>query len=61
MLVTKKDESTLVCVRSASTHMAAMCLWRPPNGPGGPGLPATSVPDALHVIRARPVSNQLFS
>ena len=25
-------------VLRASTHLAAMGLWRPPNGPGGPGL-----------------------
>ena len=29
-------------VQRASTHMAAMCLWRPPIGPGGPGLNTVS-------------------
>ena len=31
------DTSTPVPrVRSASKHMEAMVLWRPPHGPGGP-------------------------
>ena len=42
------------CVLWAFVHMAAMGLWRPPVGPGGPGL------DTVH--RGRPVgSRYMFS
>ena len=32
------DAMLIPCVRRAFTHMVAMGLWRPPLGPGGPGL-----------------------
>ena len=32
------DTAPVSRVLHASTHMAAIALWRPPNGSGGPGL-----------------------
>ena len=32
------DSAPVPCVCRASAHMAAIGLWRPPVGPGGPGL-----------------------
>ena len=36
------DEAPVPRVHRAATQMAAMGLWRPPIGPGGPGLVTVS-------------------